>query len=159
MKTKTLFAVIALVALSAVSVVRASDLSEEALVSDFAPARSHIGYRKAERLVRMLYRGALFREADPGGLQGWTQQVVNGQFAGLVNTASGFGGSPEFNYNVYAAHSTQDILRNLYYQLLNRDVDPSGWAYWLPMLDQHRGAEVVSGIVGSQEFRTLHHLW
>ncbi len=124
-----------------------------------ASERNHIGHRKAEYLVSMLYRGALFREPDPQGLSGWAQQVVNGQYQGLVDAASGFGSSPEFNYNVYGAHSTVDILTNLYGVLLQRQVDPSGWAAWLPLLDQHRGAEVVSGIVSSEEFRRLHNVW
>lgn len=106
----------------------------------------------AVRLVNALYHAVLYRDAEVPGMYGWVDLLEQGGYQGLLRAAEGIGDSDEFRYDVQRAHRADDILEQMYFSLLGRAVDPYGFRYWLPMLEQGRGGETLRGIVGSDEF-------
>lgn len=116
-----------------------------------------IHYRKAQHLVTLLYRGVLFREPDPRGLEAWTRRVFSGGYPALVHVARQFGESSEFTQQVCPNRSARSIVRNLYRVLLMRTPDPLA-SHWVTLIEQGEGGEAIAGIVGSEEFRDVHGL-
>lgn len=134
------------------------DAADEPLVVEaptFAHDAGRMSPRKAQRLVTLLYRAALFREPDPQGLAAWSQQVLQGGYAALVESAAQIGASPEYYSNVLPYHSAYETLNNMYWHLLRRQPDPSGTQAYLPYLEQGQAGVVMRAIVSSPEFASL----
>ena len=93
---------------------------------------------------------------DAQGLYGWSRHIVQHGYQGLLDVASGIGGSAEFHNGVCSRYSTDDIIDNLYWVFFNREPDWSGRNAWGNLLRQGRGAEALRGIVGSEEFYNHH---
>jgi hypothetical protein len=114
---------------------------------------------RAEELTRLLYQGILLRDPDPGA-QGATDAIRTGGYDALVKVATGIAGSEESRVRL-AATPAEQRLASLYQILLgiNRNqVDPQQWQSDLNLMNQGRIADVVSGIVQSDRFRTRHNL-
>jgi hypothetical protein len=80
-----------------------------------------------------LYRAAFARTPDVAGLGYWMGVLDTGY--GLVNVAEGFVGSTEFQ-NLYAGAATNSaIVTQFYRNVLNREGDAAGQAYWVWILD------------------------
>jgi hypothetical protein len=124
--------------------------------SDHARRNIPISYYEARNFVALLYNALLFREPDEGGLRNWSRLVAQGGYDALVRAAGDIASSPEFRHQVMATYGSRQILANFYYVLLQRQIDPSGYQAWLPLIRQGRAHEVARGIVGSPEFARLY---
>jgi len=89
-----------------------------------------------ESQVYRLYRAAFDRDPDLGGLGYWIDRLEHG--ASLLGAADGFAHSQEFIDLYGSAPSNADIVNRLYHNILHRDPDPAGYAYWLDILDRHQ---------------------
>ena len=107
---------------------------------------------KIEAFVKRCYQLILGREADAGGLQGWSD-ALESNTATAAQIIDGFVRSPEFiNRNLSDADSV-DIL---YKTMLSREADEGGKAGWVQVLAQGNSyATVINGFCGSEEFATL----
>lgn len=76
-----------------------------------------------------LYKAAFDRAPDLGGLGYWINSLDNGNT--LVNVASGFVSSPEFQGLYGVGSSDQTFVRKLYNNVLDRDPDQGGYDFWL----------------------------
>ncbi|NDW01324.1 DUF4214 domain-containing protein [Salipiger sp. PrR002] len=115
--------------------------------------------------VAQLYRNVLDREADDGGLAGWTARLKDGMSREQV--VLGFSESAEFVsstrgavYNAAVAASAQgwgdDVFR-LYQATLDRAPDAAGFEAWSTRLAEGREyLSVVDGFVQSAEFQATY---
>jgi hypothetical protein len=79
-----------------------------------------------------LYRAAFAREPDLPGLGYWIDAFDAG--AAPLDAAAGFLGSAEFAQRYGAAPDDDTYLRALYQNVLDREPDAAGQAYWAPLL-------------------------
>lgn len=117
------------------------------------PQRGQIDQNRAADIVRTLYRGILFREVDPSGLQSNTWAISQGGFNAVRSSARGIVDSPEFRQNVWSRFNAGQIVNNLYNQLLGRQPDPGGFNSWVQQVEFGNIDGVVDGFVSSPEFR------
>ena len=96
--------------------------SDQTLATDQAAAQ---GYR--------LYQAAFDRTPDKAGLSFWVSQIDKG--ATLQTVANNFIGSAEFAQKFGAAPSNADLVAGLYANVLHRQPDQAGAAYWIGKLD------------------------
>ena len=103
--------------------------------------------------VYRLYHATLDRDPDMGGMLSWHGRLLSGSRS-LTEVAQGFVGSKEFT-RVYGPLDNADFVTLLYRNVLDRDPDAAGLAYWTGLLDaQTRSrAAVVIGFSDSNEFR------
>jgi len=96
-----------------------------------------------QRYVQQLYNDLLKRDADPGGLAGWTALLDSGQYTyGQVATA--ITGSREYD---------GDIVDGFYVTYLGRHSDPGGLTDWVNLMQGGYNAEQIrAGILGSPEY-------
>ena len=80
-----------------------------------------------------LYKAAFDRTPDTGGLGYWIRQLDDG--AKMINVASGFVGSKEFRDLFGQAPDNAQYTRALYLNVLDREPDATGYAYWNAVLD------------------------
>ena len=80
-----------------------------------------------------LYKAAFDRAPDLAGLGFWIEALDNGETA--LKMASEFNSSPEFISLYGANNSNDDYLSLLYNNVLDRDGDTTGHAFWLGHLD------------------------
>ena len=81
-----------------------------------------------------IYQAAFNRVPDNGGLKFWISSMDAG--ATLRDVATGFVGSPEFQ-SVYGSNPTNEqFVVKLYNNVLHRDPDAGGKAYWLDLMDR-----------------------
>ena len=80
-----------------------------------------------------LYKAAFDRAPDLVGLGFWIKALDNGETA--LKMASEFNSSPEFISLYGANNSNDDYLNLLYNNVLDRDGDPGGHAFWLGHLN------------------------
>ena len=81
-----------------------------------------------------IYQAAFNRVPDNGGLKFWIGSMDGG--ASLKDVATGFVGSPEFQ-TVYGSNPTNEqFVVKLYNNVLHRDPDAGGKAYWLDLMDR-----------------------
>jgi hypothetical protein len=80
-----------------------------------------------------LYRAAFDRDPDFGGLGYWITRLEQG--ASLLGVADGFAHSQEFADLYGSAPTNADIVTRLYHNILHREPDAGGYAYWLGILD------------------------
>ena len=80
-----------------------------------------------------LYQAAFARTPDLGGLGYWIAQVDDG--AKLFDLANGFLGSNEFASKYGASPTNAEYTRALYVNVLGREPDADGYAYWNALLD------------------------
>ena len=101
--------------------------------------------------VRRLYLSFFRRESDQAGLSYWVGRLSGG--SGLGDVASFFAASPEFKVT-YGTLSNADFVRLVYRNVMGREPDATGFAFWTGRLDQglSRGHLMV-GFSESSEFR------
>ncbi len=101
--------------------------------------------------VRRLYSAYFRRESDQAGLGYWVARLSEG--SGLGDVASFFAASPEFK-TTYGRLSNADFVRLVYRNVMGREPDAAGFAYWTSRLDQglNRG-HLMIGFSESPEFR------
>lgn len=118
-------------------------------------AQTFIGSPEAlSRDVRSLYDEFLHRPADAAGLAGFVglrqQGVTREQVIGIIAA------SPEFVSTVNHV-ADQAYVMQLYIDLLDRQADPVGLAFWTGFLDQgiFTPKQVVQFFINSSEYQTL----
>jgi Tol biopolymer transport system component len=105
--------------------------------------------------VARLYSAAFLRAPDSGGLRYWIGRRNHG-FT-LSRMASVFAASSEFRTR-YGALSNRDFVTRVYRNVLGRDADAGGLAYWTDRLDRRittRGDLIVSFSEASEGKRRL----
>jgi hypothetical protein len=80
-----------------------------------------------------IYRAAFDRTPDQVGLGYWIDRLDHE--ASLLGVADGFAHSQEFADLYGSAPSNADVVLRLYHNILHREPDPEGYAYWLGILD------------------------
>lgn len=111
-----------------------------------------------QALVRQDYLAGLDRDAEAGGLAGWSQAVRNGMTA--ADLAQGIAGSSEFQ-SLHGQQSDAEYVDSLYVNALGRHAESGGLAGWIGALNAGASrASVFSGIAqsseGQQHFAALH---
>lgn len=82
--------------------------------------------------IRRLYRDALGRDAEPAGIDAWLGFfAAGGTIEGL---SAALYGSQEY-FNLQGA-TTAGVVQSFYRNVLARDAEPAGLAYWLDQIDQ-----------------------
>ncbi|CAN7657704.1 FKBP-type peptidyl-prolyl cis-trans isomerase [Pseudoduganella sp. LjRoot289] len=95
--------------------------------------------------IYRLYRAAFARTPDAAGLGYWLGLLDQGAVMGVVS--QGFVDSAEFK-NLYAGATTNSAVVNQFYlNVLNRQGDDGGIAYWNNVLDSK--ADTVAGVLAS----------
>ncbi|WP_338847026.1 DUF4214 domain-containing protein [Massilia sp. W12] len=101
-----------------------------------------------------VYQAAFKRTPDPGGLGFWIAQMDRG--ATLAQVAQGFLNSAEFTALYGSAPGNEVFIARLYNNILNRDGEPGGVAYWTGRLrDGAARADVLQGFSESAENKSL----
>jgi acetyl esterase/lipase len=101
--------------------------------------------------ITRLYGTAFGREPDASGHAYWTRLYLNGRT--LSSIAGQFASSPEL-VATYGHLSDADFVRQLYRNVLDREPDSSGHAYWTNMLGSGRTRGwVMIGFSQSPEMR------
>ncbi|MFD2367166.1 DUF4214 domain-containing protein [Pseudoduganella sp. GCM10020061] len=98
-----------------------------------------------------LYQAAFNRTPDVRGLSFWIQAMDRG--VPLEEIAQGFVNSSEFK-SVYGINPTPtEIVNRFYNNVLHRDGEPSGVAFWVSVLTEKRAsvAAVLGGLNGFSE--------
>jgi hypothetical protein len=80
-----------------------------------------------------IYKAAFDRAPDIAGLGYWIDAMDKG--AELTSVAGGFIGSTEFQSR-YGSTSDTDFIRLLYENVLDRQPDAEGYAYWQDAMSQ-----------------------
>ena len=98
-----------------------------------------------------VYQAAFNREPDGGGLGYWMNAMDHGH--SLRAVAEGFVQSAEFRQAYGANPSHQDIVARFYQNVLHRDGEPDGVAYWTRVLAENHAtvADVLMGFSESAE--------
>ena len=102
-------------------------------------------------LVDDLYSRALDRPPDPDGRAYWIDQIAGGTTVESVGIL--FFGSPE--YYARSGGTNTSFVTELYRDILGREPDPDGLAYWVDRLDTNTANldDVAAGFYGSLESR------
>lgn len=101
--------------------------------------------------VYRLYRAALDREPDLGGLQAWSHAVDHG--LAVESVAAQFLTSAEFQAT-YGALDNRAFVALLYRNVLHREPDAAGLASWVGSLDAGSSrASILLGFAQSAEFK------
>jgi RNA polymerase sigma-70 factor (ECF subfamily) len=99
--------------------------------------------------IAELYRSLLDREADPAGLEAWTQSLSSG--TALQDVVAGFCDTFEYKAN----QTTSAFIESLYQRLLNRAPDADGKAARLAALRNRSSTfAVIRGFLCSSEYCT-----
>lgn len=123
---------------------------------------SYAGGSRAEQVTRMLYRGILMRDPDPGA-QGTIDSIATGGYDAVVRAAVGIANSSESRIRLpnEGGVSSEDRLAALYQNLLGMSpdrVDRSQYDNDLRRITAGRIADVVSDMVQSERFRSRANL-
>ena len=125
--------------------------SESRLIHVKIPTPTEINSAIDGQVVR-LYQAYFLRNPDQGGFMFWRRSLLNG--IGLAAISDFFAGGPEFIAR-YGNLSNEQFIDQIYGNVLGRQADAGGRAYWLGQL----GAGVTRGQVmlafsESNEFTT-----
>ncbi|MEM9395343.1 MAG: DUF4214 domain-containing protein [Pseudomonadota bacterium] len=108
-------------------------------------------YDHASGQVVRLYQATLNRAPDDAGHSFWTNEILGG--TALSQIAVGFVGSAEFEAVYGPSLTDSEFITLLYNNVLGRDPDSGGEAFWLGELGSGTSrADVVVGFSESPEF-------
>jgi uncharacterized protein YkwD len=112
---------------------------------------SDCGDQEEIQQIRRLYYAYFERESDTGGLAYWAGELADG--SGLASISDAFALSGEF-VSLYGSVDNRQFVELVYQNVLRRDPDGNGMAYWvLQMNDGMSRGEVMVGFSESSEFR------
>src|SRR5262249_16415084 len=102
-----------------------------------------------------LYQRYLFRPADPGGRLLWTSQLLSNPAFRLEDLIAGLAGSDEY-WARRGASDNGKFIQAIYYDILRRPPDPSGYTNWLSQLNNGTAArvQVATALAKSAEYYT-----
>jgi hypothetical protein len=120
--------------------------TEAALTSAAAPSGSD------QQFIASAYQQFLNRSPDPAGLDFWThflnqQTQAVGSAQARSEMTDAIMASPEYR---------RDVVTNIYQDFLKRAPDPGGLAYWATQLGRVGESAVLSDILASPEYESLH---
>jgi hypothetical protein len=92
------------------------------------------------RAVARLYSAAFDREPESGGLNFWIDSLEKGQ--SLLQIAEKFRNSPEFKSR-YGALGNTEFVAQLYRNILGREGEDAGLAFWLDKLESGTSQALV----------------
>ena len=116
------------------------------------PADESTPRGKIEAFVKRCYKLILSREADQGGLQGWSDALEQ-RTAAAAQIIDGFVRSDEFVNRRLSGGEAVDIL---YQTMLGRAADEGGKAGWVNSLWQGYSLQhIINGFCGSPEFTAI----
>jgi len=105
-----------------------------------------------QAFVDRFYSTILGRNADPGGLNDWTDKLYTGVQSG-ASVASGFIFSQEF---IGRGTTNAEYVNTLYAAFFGRPADTGGFNGWMTQMDNGATrADVLDGFIGSREFINL----
>lgn len=88
-----------------------------------------------------LYQAVFNRPAEAEGLGYWIMRMDTG--TSLLQVTTEFMNQPEFDA-MYGLHPTdEEFITKLYFNILHRDPDPSGYKYWIDTLAAHPDARAT----------------
>lgn len=93
-----------------------------------------------------IYKAAFDRAPDPAGLGFWINAMDRG--VTLTDVAGGFMQSAEFTALYGAKPDNASLLTRMYNNILDRDPDPAGHAFWLDLLER----QVITPVQTLAEF-------
>jgi len=99
-----------------------------------------------QQQVMALYVAYYDRAPDAGGLQYWLDQAQGGM--SLNQISAGFAAHPRFEQD-YGGLTNAQIAARLYQNVLHREGDTGGLAYWSAQLQSHPTSDVVLAFVYS----------
>jgi dienelactone hydrolase len=106
---------------------------------------------EVEGAITRLYGASFGRDPDPNGQAYWTRLYLHGRSLSAI--AGQFTSSPEFRAR-YGDLDDADFVRQVYRNVLGREPDPGGLAYWTDMLRSGRTRGwVMIGFSQSPEMR------
>ncbi|OMF24537.1 hypothetical protein BK133_22730 [Paenibacillus sp. FSL H8-0548] len=94
--------------------------------------------------IQQLYVSYFTRPADQLGLQFWTDSINDNPET--ITAANSFADSPEYNA-VFAGHSSDQIVDQIYLNVFGRQPDSAGLAFWAGAIAA--GTDTGSGTVGN----------
>ena len=107
---------------------------------------------KIKAFVKRCYKLILNRDADEGGLNGWSSALKD-KTAAAAQIIDGFVSSDEFKNRNLSAGESVDIL---YKTMLDRAADEGGKAGWVDALNQgYTLKHIINGFCTSSEFATI----
>ena len=107
---------------------------------------------KVKQFVSRMYTVVLNREAEAGGLDYWSQELLNQKQDGAA-LANGFINSPEFKNRGLSDSNYLDVL---YETFFGRIADSDGKNYWLSEMRNGMSRNtVLAGFVNSKEFGAI----
>jgi len=109
----------------------------------------------ATTLLPLVTRAVVWREPAPGEEGALGPRIDEHGREGMKSVARDLLAAPE-HAALRAAHTSGEMLDQLYRGLLGRAADPSGRATYTPFLDRGDYASVVGAIIDSPEFAGLH---
>ena len=106
-----------------------------------------------DRMLVRLYSAYFGRAPDESGFDYWRRQLIVGTTAQQISQA--FTGSDEF-VRRYGTLSDADFVSLVYRNVLGRQAEPEGHAYWVGQLRQgHTRGEIMLGFSESVEYTRL----
>ncbi len=107
---------------------------------------------KIEAFVKRCYQLILNRQADDGGLKGWSDALESKQ-AAAARIIEGFVASQEYTNRKLSNEQSVDIL---YKTMLGREADAGGKAGWVDALGKgYTFQHIINGFCGSAEFTAI----
>jgi len=116
------------------------------IVDPGAPAFGQPNMPTLQQQVMALYVAYYDRAPDAGGLQYWLDQAQGGM--SLNQISAGFAAHPRFEQD-YGGLTNAQIAARLYQNVLHREGDTGGLAYWSAQLQSHPTSDVVLAFVYS----------
>lgn len=102
--------------------------------------------------IYRLYRAYLLREPDAAGQCFWSLRLRNGESLAAISEA--FAQSPEF-IDRYGSLDNGAFVGLIYDNVLDREPDEAGLAFWTAELDNRSRGSLMIGFSESPEYRTL----
>ncbi len=116
---------------------------------DVLPAASEVPTEGTEGFVYRLYEVVHQRKPDEEGFHYWVDALNSGRLT-AADVVIRFFDSPEY---VHSGKSKEEIVRNCYQTMLNREPDEEGFQYWKSRLDVGMTPDtLIAGFVRSPEF-------
>lgn len=117
------------------------------------PQAAGVTYTRAdaELIGRRLYRAALGRDADAGGLTTVTAEIQRGN---LQSAISNLVTSAEF-VRSQQSKPAAELVEQFYQGLLQRAPDTAGVRAFMPRVQRRQYATVLTEMIGSPEFRSI----
>ncbi len=117
----------------------------------YIPGYSTASQTQVNLFVYRLYSTCLGRNADIGGLENWSRNILAGNTSGY-SAALGFFTSAEYqNLN----KSDEDFIKDLYLVMMDRNADAAGLKNWVNQLTVYTKEEVIKMFCKSTEYRNI----